>query len=63
MKECSKNFIDVIISELSKAPENYGEKYDTIVEISKLDTPKISSFIQEVYALDKYYLRPTSEKV
>jgi len=75
MKECKKEFIDLILNQLSTAPDSqidnetklkicecngtYAEKYDTIVEISKLNLTKISSFIKGLCELDKYYLRPT----
>jgi len=74
MKECSKDFIDMILTEVVKAPDSqidndvkkmltecrgtYGEKYDTIVKISKMDSTKISSFVRELCALDKQYFRP-----
>ena len=74
MKECSKELIDMILTEVVKAPDgqidnevrtilkecngNYAEKYDTIVEVSKMDLTKISSFVRELCALDKHYLRP-----
>jgi len=74
MKECSKELIDMILTEVVKAPESqidnetriklkeckgtYAEKYDTIVEVSKMDLTKISSFVRELCALDKHYVRP-----
>lgn len=74
MKECKPEFIDLILTELSNAPSTqidkdirervkncngtYGEKYDTIVEISKESPTKISFFVRELCQLDKYYLRP-----
>lgn len=77
MEECSKQLIDTILAELLDAPysqidddvrmrvENcngtYAEKYDTIVEISKMDSVKVSKFVKEFCSLDKYYLRPISE--
>jgi len=75
MKECSNELIDIIITQLSNAPDGqidhalkqkiidckgmtYPEKYDIIVEISKSSGCKISSFVMELCALDKYYTRP-----
>lgn len=74
MKECSKELIDMILTEVVKAPDSqidnevrnkligcngtYAEKYDVIVEVSKMDLTKISSFVRELCALDKHYLRP-----
>lgn len=74
MNECCKELIDMILAEVVKAPESqidndvrtkllecngtYAEKYDTIVEVSKMDLTKISSFVRELCALDKHYLRP-----
>lgn len=74
MKECSKELIDMIIVELVKAPDSqidneaktklfeckgtYADKYDAIVAVSKMDFTKISSFVRELCALDKHYLRP-----
>ena len=74
MKECSKELIDMILVEVVKAPESqiddniraklkdcgktYEEKYDTIVDVSKMDLTKISSFVRELCALDKHYTRP-----
>jgi len=74
MKECSTEHIDMLFTELSHAPDSqidentknmifnfkgtYAEKYDFIVGVSKLDLCKISSFVRELCALDRYYLRP-----
>ena len=74
MKECSVELIDMILTEVSKAPDSqidadarliltnckgsYAEKYDTIVEVSKINLTKISFFVRELCALDKHYLRP-----
>jgi len=74
MKECTEELIDMILTEVVKAPESqidnevrnkltncegtYADKYDVIVEVSKMDLTKISSFIRELCALDKHYLRP-----
>jgi hypothetical protein len=74
MKECTEELIDMILKEVVKAPESqidnetrtklkecngtYAEKYDAIVEVSKMDLTKISSFVRELCALDKHYVRP-----
>lgn len=74
MKECSKELIDMIFEQMVKAPDSqidietktkfincdgtYADKYDIIVEVSKLDLSKVSSFVRELCSLEKYYLRP-----
>jgi len=76
MKECTEELIDMILTEVVKAPESqidnetrtklkecrgtYEEKYDAIVGVSKMDLTKISSFVSELCALDKHYLRPNA---
>ena len=76
MNECSVELIDMILTGLSEAPDSqvdadtrllltnckgsYAEKYDTIVEVSKMDLTKISAFVRELCALDKHYLRPNA---
>ncbi len=72
--ECSPDLIDMIMKELSTAPDSqidnetrkeiinckggYPEKYDLLVKIGKMDTTQVSSFVRELCALDKYYKRP-----
>jgi hypothetical protein len=48
-------------TKLTECRGTYGEKYDVIVEISKMDSTKVSSFVKTLCALDKYYLRPIDE--